>query len=56
VQLGTLLSYRYWDAASKGLDFAGLCADLRAAPEGSVILLHGCALKNFSKLHTYLFK
>jgi len=35
--------YRYFDTATKGLDFAGTCADLQAAPEGSVVLLHVCA-------------
>lgn len=31
----------YFDAETIGLDFAGMIADLEAAPEGSVILLHG---------------
>ncbi|CAL8465616.1 g5152 [Coccomyxa elongata] len=35
--------YRYFDAATVGLDFEGLMEDIRAAPEGSVIVLHGCA-------------
>lgn len=35
--------YRYFDAKSIGLDFDGMCADLDAAPDGSVVLLHGCA-------------
>ncbi|MBU6437460.1 MAG: aspartate/tyrosine/aromatic aminotransferase [Betaproteobacteria bacterium] len=33
-------SYRYYDAATRGLDFAGMLADLRAAPEGSIVVLH----------------
>ena len=41
-QLGKLLSYRYWDPAEKKLDFEGLCTDLRAVPNGSVVLLHAC--------------
>ena len=41
--LGTLRSYRYWDAASRGLDIEGMLADLRSAPEGSIVLLHACA-------------
>lgn len=41
--LGQLESYRYWDAASRGLDEAGLLADLEAMPEGSVVLLHAVA-------------
>ena len=35
--------YRYFDAATKGLDFAGMVADLEAAPTGSVVLLHAIA-------------
>ena len=38
-----LQKYRYFDPATVGLDFAGFKADLQAAPEGSVIVLHGCA-------------
>jgi len=36
-------SYRYWNNEMKGLDFAGLCEDLEAAPANSVIVLHACA-------------
>jgi len=36
-------SYRYWDEKTKGLDFDGMVADLQAAPENSVIILHACA-------------
>jgi aspartate aminotransferase len=35
--------YRYFDPKTNGLDYAGLCEDLKAAPSGSVILLHACA-------------
>ena len=35
--------YRYFDAATNGLDFAGMLADVEAAPDGSVFLLHACA-------------
>lgn len=35
--------YRYWNAATKSLDFDGMCEDLLAAPENSVIILHACA-------------
>jgi len=35
--------YRYWDAANRGLDIAGMLEDLNAAPAGAVILLHACA-------------
>ncbi|KAG5653061.1 Aspartate aminotransferase, mitochondrial [Sphagnurus paluster] len=35
--------YRYFDKKTVGLDFEGLKADLRAAPEQSIVLLHACA-------------
>ncbi|KAF8642342.1 hypothetical protein AX16_009611 [Volvariella volvacea WC 439] len=35
--------YRYFDKKTVGLDFEGLKADLLAAPEHSVVLLHACA-------------
>ncbi len=35
--------YRYWDAVKKSLDFEGMKADLEAAPENAVIILHACA-------------
>ena len=35
--------YRYFDGASKGLDFDGMFADISAAPAGSVVVLHACA-------------
>ena len=35
--------YRYYDQSKNGLDFAGYLADLEAAPERSVIILHACA-------------
>jgi len=35
--------YRYWDAKKRGLDFQGMCEDLRKAVRGSIIVLHGCA-------------
>lgn len=34
--------YRYFDEATCGVDFAGMKADLDAAAEGDVLLLHGC--------------
>lgn len=43
LQLGELRSYRYYNAATCGLDLDGFLADLRAAPEGSIIMLHECA-------------
>ncbi|XP_056638041.1 aspartate aminotransferase, cytoplasmic [Diorhabda sublineata] len=36
-------SYRYWDNATRGFDFAGMMEDLRNAPKDSVIILHACA-------------
>ena len=35
-------SYRYFDAATGGVDFDGLLADVAAIPDGDVLLLHGC--------------
>jgi len=35
--------YRYWNNTDRCLDFDGWKADLESAPEGSVIILHGCA-------------
>ncbi|GAA0154062.1 transaminase [Lithospermum erythrorhizon] len=35
--------YRYYDPRTVGLDFDGMIADIKAAPEGSFVLLHGCA-------------
>ncbi|KAI3738973.1 hypothetical protein L2E82_29291 [Cichorium intybus] len=34
--------YRYYDPKKLGLDFDGII-DIKAAPEGSFVLLHGCA-------------
>ncbi|WP_151445887.1 amino acid aminotransferase [Lacisediminimonas profundi] len=35
-------SYRYYDAATRGVDFAGMLADLKAMPQGGIALLHAC--------------
>lgn len=35
--------YRYFDKATKGLDFQGMWEDLENAPDNSIILLHACA-------------
>lgn len=32
-------SYRYWSQAERGVDFAGMLADIGAAPEGSIIIV-----------------
>jgi aspartate/tyrosine/aromatic aminotransferase len=37
--------YRYWNKEKLNLDIDGLIADLEAAPEKSVILLHACAVR-----------
>lgn len=35
-------SYRYYDAELKGIDVAGMFADLRAAEPGTIVVLHAC--------------
>jgi aspartate aminotransferase len=35
--------YTYWDAEKRGLALDQMLADLKKAPEGAVVLLHGCA-------------
>ncbi|KIY47045.1 hypothetical protein FISHEDRAFT_46081 [Fistulina hepatica ATCC 64428] len=35
--------YRYFDKSTVGLDFEGLKADLKIAPEKAIVLLHACA-------------
>lgn len=35
-------SYRYFDAETRGVDFAGMMEDLRGIKSGDVVLLHGC--------------
>ena len=37
-----MAEYRYFDAATCGIDFAGLMADLGRVKAGDVVLLHGC--------------
>ncbi|MFD3188709.1 aromatic amino acid transaminase [Sedimentitalea sp. HM32M-2] len=34
--------YRYFDNETRGVDFAGMIADLNTARAGDVVLLHGC--------------
>ena len=34
--------YRYFDADTRAVDFAGMIADLAAAKAGDIVLLHGC--------------
>ncbi len=38
----TVNSYRYYDAATRGLDFDGMLASLQKIPAGGVIVLHAC--------------
>jgi aromatic-amino-acid transaminase len=38
----TVDTYRYYDAQNRGIDFAGMLADLSAAEPSTVILLHAC--------------
>lgn len=35
--------YRYYNKDTIGLDFEGMLADLKAAPDASIVLLHACA-------------
>ncbi|UTH48703.1 aspartate/tyrosine/aromatic aminotransferase [Loktanella salsilacus] len=37
-----LREYRYFDEATRGVDFDGMIADLSTVAEGDVVLLHGC--------------
>lgn len=38
----TVESYLYYDAATRGINFAGMLAALNAAPAGTVVVLHAC--------------
>lgn len=35
-------SYPYYDAAKRGIDFEGMLAALKAAPAGTIVVLHAC--------------
>ena len=37
-----VVPYRYFDEETRGVDFDGMCADLKQARSGDVVLLHGC--------------
>ena len=37
-----MAEYRYFDSKTRGVDFAGLMADLENVAAGDVVLLHGC--------------
>lgn len=36
-------TYRYYNPSNVSLNFEGMCEDLKNAPNGSVVVLHGCA-------------
>jgi aromatic-amino-acid transaminase len=38
----SMAEYRYFDAETRGVDFAGLMEDLARVAKGDVVLLHGC--------------
>ncbi|MDI1245076.1 MAG: aspartate/tyrosine/aromatic aminotransferase [Rhodoferax sp.] len=38
----TVASYRYYDAATRAINFEGMLADLNAAEAGSIVVLHAC--------------
>ena len=38
----TVASYRYYDAATRSLNFDGMLADLNAAAAGTIVVLHAC--------------
>ncbi|MBS0319642.1 MAG: aspartate/tyrosine/aromatic aminotransferase [Proteobacteria bacterium] len=38
----TVKNYRYYDAATRGLDFDGMVAALQGMPAGDVVVLHAC--------------
>lgn len=37
-----MAEYRYFDSETRGVDFAGMLADLEGVAAGDVVLLHGC--------------
>jgi len=38
----TVHNYTYYDAATHGVDFAGMIASLKAMPAGAIVVLHAC--------------
>jgi aromatic-amino-acid transaminase len=38
----TVNNYAYYDAATRGVNFAGMLADLKAMPTASIVVLHAC--------------
>ena len=38
----TVNTYSYYDAATRGVNFEGMLADVKAMPKGSIVLLHAC--------------
>lgn len=45
--LDLITALRYFDPETVGLDFKGLMEDLTAAPQGSVVVLHGKSRRHF---------
>ena len=45
---------RYFDPETVGLDFEGMAEDLQAAPEGSIIVLHGALMHSLDLLRLHL--
>ena len=37
-----MATYRYFDSETRGVDFAGMLADLEQVASGDIVLLHGC--------------
>ncbi len=37
-----MVSYRYFDDETRGVDFGGMMADLEQVTKGDIVLLHGC--------------
>src|SRR5206468_1714880 len=38
----TVNNYAYYDPATKGVNFDGMLADLKAMPQNAIVLLHAC--------------
>lgn len=38
----TVNTYSYYDASTRGVNFTGMLADIKAMPKGSIVLLHAC--------------
>ena len=48
--------YPYWNAERRGLDYEAMLDTMRAAPEGSVFVIHACAHNPTGEsINSYLF-